>query len=57
MAKLVDALVSGTSGGNSVEVQVLFAAPANMLLSGYGYTNYNPRIIVPGNSNFNAWLR
>ena len=27
MAELVDALVSGTSGGNPVEVQVLFSAP------------------------------
>ncbi len=28
MAELVDALRSGRSGGNPVEVQVLFAAPA-----------------------------
>ncbi len=27
MAELVDALASGASGGNSVEVQVLFWAP------------------------------
>ncbi len=31
MAKLVYALVSGTSGGNPVEVQVLFAAPRRNL--------------------------
>ena len=27
MAELVDALASGASGGNPVEVQVLFSAP------------------------------
>ena len=27
MAELVDALVSGTSGSNTVQVQVLFRAP------------------------------
>jgi hypothetical protein len=28
MAELVDALASGASGGNPVEVQVLFSAPS-----------------------------
>lgn len=32
MAKLADALASGASGGNSVEVQVLFAAPREIYL-------------------------
>ena len=31
VAKLVDALASGASGGNSVEVQVLSWAPVNTL--------------------------
>ena len=31
MAELVDALRSGRSGGNPVEVQVLFAAPVTVL--------------------------
>ncbi len=33
MAELVDALGSGPSGGNTVEVRVLFWAPRNILNS------------------------
>ena len=43
MAELVDALGSGPSGGNTVEVRVLFWAPCNTLNS--------PRIPL-----FLAWL-
>jgi hypothetical protein len=32
VAELVDALASGASGGNPVEVQVLFSAPHNRTL-------------------------
>ncbi len=31
VAELVDALASGASGGNPVEVQVLFSAPSRLL--------------------------
>jgi hypothetical protein len=33
MAELVDALASGASGGNPVEVQVLFSAPSQFSVS------------------------
>ncbi len=36
MAELVDALVSGTSDRKVVQVRVLFWAPFNVAVSGYG---------------------
>ena len=46
MAELVDALASGASGGNPVEVQVLSSAPDDL-------TEYIPKSYVARNNRSN----
>ena len=46
VAELVDALASGASGGNPVEVQVLFSAPLDFSLNELLQQRFRPSFLA-----------